>query len=78
MFQFILLSLLFAFVYWWFIHEGRLERYAYLFWYLYIGLMAAVIDFHGGKVMLTVLLGMMIIQWFLGFKWGFGVIHEPQ
>jgi len=74
--QYLLMSLLFAFVYWWFIHEERLERFAYLFWYVVIGLMAAFIDFHDAKLILAALLMMMIVQWYLGFKWGIGVIND--
>jgi hypothetical protein len=78
-FNFVLLSLLFAFVYWWYMMEERLERFAWLFWYgIIAGVNPALWGFSDDTViMLGCLLMLMIVQWYIGFKTGWGVIREP-
>lgn len=66
--MYVILSLLFAFVYWWFINEERLERYVYLFWYLVIGLTALGAPIQDVVIMTAVLVNIMIIHWYIGFK----------
>lgn len=78
MLTFVLISLLFLFVYWWYMMEGRLERYAWLFWYLVIaGLNPMLWGFGQDTVIiLSVLMMLMIGQWYVGFKTGYTVVHE--
>lgn len=75
---YILLSLLFAFVYWWYMDEGRLERYGWLVLFLGNGIRLLWYGVEDAMVVLSLLMMVMVSQWYIGFKTGYGAIHGPQ
>lgn len=75
MLNFILLSLLFAFVYWWYMMENRVERYVWLLAFFIIGTLQPA---NNVTVTLAVLLAVMIVQWYIGFKTGYTAIYGPE
>lgn len=68
-------SLLFAFIYWWFIDEGRYERVFYLIGYGVVGLATAfVLTPAEGVLALSTMMVVMITHWYIGFKFDVGTI----
>jgi len=77
--QFVLMSLLFLFVYWWFMEEQRLERYAYLFWYVVIGAGGVALwGLNDARLLLATMMLVMLTHWYVGFTWEVGVVREPR